>query len=284
MTDENTISIIMSCYNSEKTLKKAIDSILAQTWKNWVMICCDDASADGTLEILNAYHKQYPDKFVVLHNETNRKLPYSLNRCLSQVRTELVARMDADDWCMPERLEKQVAFLKSHSQYDLVGTGVSVWDGEKTIASIVKIHEPTCQTMIRQNAFSHATIMTYKRVYDVLGGYSEDPWAERVEDVDLWCRFLAAGFRGYNLPEKLYVILESVDAVKRRTLRARLNSAVTRYRGYTLMGIRGWQRYRPFLNVLKAFVPTAVYRAIHLHSYKNRKKLVASEKSTVSDS
>ena len=274
----------MSCYNSEKTMEKAIDSILAQTWQDWVMICCDDGSKDRTLEILNSYRDRYPEKFVILHNEENCRLPRSLNLCLENVESELVARMDADDWCMPDRLEKQASFLLSHPEYDLVGTGAAISDGKKQIASLVRIREPNRDTMLRQNAFSHATIMTYKRVYDVLGGYSEDPWAERVEDVDLWCRFLAAGFRGYNLPEKLYVILENVDAVKRRTLRARLNSAVTRYRGYTLMGIRGWQRYRPFLNVLKAFVPTAVYRAIHLHSYKNRKKLVASEKSTVSDS
>lgn len=263
MIDQNTVSIIMACYNSEKTLEKAIDSILAQTYDNWVMICCDDGSSDRTVEILRDYQKRYPEKFVVLQNETNKKLPYSLNHCLRAVETELVARMDADDWCLPERLEKQVAFLKSHPQYDLVGTGVSVWDGEKTIASIVKIHEPTCKTMLRQNAFSHATIMTYKRVYDALGGYSEDSYAERVEDVDLWCRFFATGFKGYNLSEELYVILENTNAVKRRTLRARVNSAVTRYRGYKRMGIRGWPRYRPFLFILRAFVPTRIYRIIH---------------------
>lgn len=260
---EPKISVIMATYNCEKTVAQAIDSILAQTYKNWVMIICDDGSSDNTFEILQRYKQDYPEKFVIIRNEKNSKLPYSLNHCLQYVQTDLVARMDGDDWSTPDRFEKQVAFLLAHPEYDLVGTGVTVFDGEKNIASIIKTPEPTKDTMLRSNAFSHATIMTYKRVYDALNGYSLDPTVERVEDVDLWCRFLAAGFRGYNLPDELYVILEDINAVKRRTLRSRLNSARTRYRGYKLMGFKGFTCYKPYISVLKAFVPVSVYRKIH---------------------
>lgn len=253
----------MATYNCAGTVEKAIDSILAQTYENWVMIICDDGSSDNTLEILHRYEQTYPDKFVIIRNERNSKLPYSLNHCLKYVQTELVARMDGDDWSTPDRLEKQVAFLKAHPEYDLVGTGVTVFDGEKNIAAIIKTPEPTRHTMLRDNAFSHATIMTYKRVYDALGGYSLDPTVERVEDVDLWCRFLAAGFRGYNLPDELYVILEDLNAVRRRTFRARLNSARTRCRGYRLMGFRGLTCYKPYLLVLRAFVPSGLQKILH---------------------
>lgn len=263
MVDRDTISVIMACYNCEDTVAEAIDSILAQTYTNWVMICCDDGSTDGTLPILRRYEEQYPGKFVILENAENKKLPYSLNRCLERVETELVARMDADDWSVPERFEKQAAFLKKHPEYDLVGTGVTVLENGKRIGCIRKIEEPTRDTMLRQNAFSHATILTYKRVYDILGGYSLDPTAIRVEDVDLWCRFLAAGFRGYNIPEELYMIRENADAAKRRTMRARLNSARTRRRGYKLMGFCGWVCWKPYLLVLRAFVPTPVYRMLY---------------------
>ena len=265
------ISVIMATYNCEKTVEKAIDSILAQTYENWVMIICDDGSTDGTLEILHRYEREYPGKFVIIRNEKNSKLPYSLNHCLQYVQTDLVARMDGDDWSTPDRFEKQVAFLKAHPEYDLVGTGVTVFDGEKKIASIVKCPEPTKHTMLKDNAFSHATIMTYKRVYDALGGYSLEPTVERVEDVDLWCRFLAAGFRGYNLSEELYVILEDVGAAKRRTFRARLNSARTRHRGYKLMGFKGFTCYKPYILVLYALVPTGIYRVIHAARLKRNK-------------
>ena len=198
----------MATYNCEKTVEKAIDSILAQTYENWVMIICDDGSTDGTVAILRGYEREYPGKFVIIQNEKNSKLPYSLNHCLQYVQTDLVARMDGDDWSTPDRFEKQVAFLKAHPEYDLVGTGVTVFDGEKKIASIVKYPEPDRETILKQNAFSHATIMTYKQVYDKLNGYSLDPTVERVEDVDLWHRFLFAGFKGFNISDELYVILE----------------------------------------------------------------------------
>lgn len=264
------VSVIMATYNCADTVEKAIDSILAQTYKHWVMIICDDGSSDNTLEILNRYKAQYPDKFIIIQNETNRKLPYSLNHCLEHVATDLVARMDGDDWSTQDRFEKQIAFLKAHPEYDLVGTGVTVFDGEKNIASIIKTPIPTKETMLKDNAFSHATIMTYKRVYDALGGYSLDPTVERVEDVDLWCRFLAAGFRGYNLPDELYVILENVNAARRRTFQARLNSARTRCRGYKLMGFHGLTCYKPYLFVLKAFVPTGLYQKAHAWKLKKR--------------
>lgn len=268
---DKKISVIMATYNCEKTVAKSIDSILAQTYTNWVMIICDDGSADNTLQILHEYKKKYPEKFVILQNEENKQLPYSLNHCLKYVETELVARMDGDDWSTPDRFEKQVAFLETHPDIDLVGTGVAVWDGTKQIASIIKTPEPTKETMLHSNAFSHATIMTYKRVYDALGGYSLDPTVIRVEDVDLWCRFLAAGFRGHNLPDELYFILEDDAAVKRRSFRARLNSARTRSRGYRLMGFKGLCLYKPYLIVLRAFVPLSIYKKLHARSLKKHK-------------
>ena len=264
------VSIIMACYNSGKTIRKAIDSILAQTYDNWLMICCDDGSTDDTFDILKAYKEQYPDKFVIIRNEKNMMLPFSLNKCLENVTTDLVARMDADDWSLPDRLEKQVGFLKEHPEYDLVGTGVTLNNGKEDFASIVKTPEPTKQTMLKENAFSHATIMTYKRVYDALGGYSLDPTAIRVEDVDLWCRFLAHGFRGYNIPDELYVVLEDTDAVKRRTLKARWNDARTRSRGYRLMGFGITTYIKPYFSVLKSFIPTCIYKKLHAKSLKRK--------------
>ena len=257
------ISVIMACYNCDKTLEKAIDSILAQTYTNWVMICCDDGSQDSTMKILQRYKEKYPDKFVVIQNPENKKLPYSLNHCLEYVETDLVARMDADDWSLPERFEKQVKYLENHPEIDLVGTGVIVSDGEKKIASIVKVPDPTKETMLKQNAFSHATIMTYKKVYDELNGYSLDSTVIRAEDVDLWCRFLAKGFRGYNLQEELYVILEDSNAVKRRTLQARINGARTKSRGFRIMGFRGFCCVKPYFDVLKVLVPGFVYPILH---------------------
>lgn len=265
------VSVIMACYNSENTLRDAIDSILAQTYQDWVMVCCDDGSQDNTWEILQEYKKKYPEKFVLLRNDRNRKLPYSLNKCIKHTRTELVARMDADDWSSPARLQKQVAALEEHPGFDLVGTGITVSDGTKKLGAIIQPEFPQYKDMLHCNVFSHATIMTYKRVYDTLGGYSLDPKVVRVEDKDLWSRFFKAGFKGFNLQEELYIVREDETAVQRRTLRARLNGAGVGYRIYRDNGISPVRSFiKAYKSVPAVFIPLPIYKKIHFRKIKQR--------------
>lgn len=263
----------MATYNCEKTIHKAINSILAQTYENWVMIICDDGSTDSTLSILMQYAEDYPGKFVIIQNEKNSKLPYSLNHCLKYVETELVARMDGDDWSTPDRFEKQVAFLKEHPDCDLLGTGIAVSDNENVLTTIIQPDKPKPEDMLHINCFSHATIMTYMRVYKALEGYSLDPSVERCEDLDLWTRFFEKGFVGYNLPECLYYILEDENAVKRRNLRNRLNTAKTLMRGYKRMGLHGFACYKKaYLQVLTYFIPMGIYKKLHIWKMTQRTK------------
>lgn len=267
------VSVIMACYNCSKTLNKAIDSILMQTYTNWVMICCDDGSNDNTWEILQDYKKRYPDKFIIIQNDGNKKLPYSLNHCLKYVETDLVARMDADDWSMPERFEKQVCYLKEHPEIDLVGTGILVSDGKKVLTTIVQPEYPKPKDMLYNNCFSHATIMTYKKVYDKLDGYSLLPYVERCEDLDLWSRFFVAGFHGYNMPDELYAILEDENAVHRRDLKNRLNTAKTLMVAYKRMEMHGFLCYKKaYLQVLTYFVPMRIYKRLHVWKMTQRTK------------
>lgn len=272
VTDEK-ISVIMACYNCEKTLRKAVDSILAQTYTNWIMICCDDGSEDNTLGILQEYKQLYPDKFVIIRNPGNKKLPYSLNHCLEYVKTDLVARMDADDWSLPTRFEKQANYLKEHPDIDLVGTGIIVSDGENVLTSIVQPEKPVPKDMLHYNCFSHATIMTYKRVYDALKGYSLDPCVERCEDLDLWSRFFAGGFQGYNLAEELYVILEDENAVHRRDFKNRLNTAKTLRRAFKRMDLHGFSCFKKaYFQVFTYFLPMGLYKRLHIWKMTQRTK------------
>lgn len=275
---DGKISIIMATYNCAHTVRKAIDSILAQTYDNWVMIICDDGSSDNTLEVLQEYQTQHPDKFVIIRNYENRKLPYSLNHCLQHVQTELVARMDGDDWSAPDRLEKQVAFLKANPEYDMVGTGVIVSDGENDITSIVQPEVPKPEDMLHCNCFSHATIMLYKRVYDALDGYSLDPTVERCEDLDLWSRFMAAGFNGYNMPDGLYYILEDDNAVRRRNWRNRVNTTKTLMNAFKRLGLHGISCYKKaYGQLLTYFVPLWLYKKLHV--WKMHQRTVRNTKS-----
>ena len=108
-------------------------------------------------------------------------------------------------------------------------------------------------------------------MYDTLGGYSLDPMVLRVEDIDLWCRFMAAGFQGYNMPDELYVILENDNSVKRRTFRSRINAARTHSHGLKTMGIRGIICYRPYISILKGLLPRKIYDIVHNNQLKKDK-------------
>lgn len=104
------ISVIMSVYNGETYLKEAIESVINQTFKNWELIVINDCSNDSTGEILADFASK--DERIKVHpNEVNLKLPTSLNKAISLSEGKYIARMDADDICLPDRFEKQYKFM-----------------------------------------------------------------------------------------------------------------------------------------------------------------------------
>lgn len=108
------ISVIMSVYNGETYLEEAIESIIKQTFGDWELIVINDCSTDMTGEILSRFSKM--DKRIrVYTNEVNLRLPASLNKAISMCSGKYIARMDADDICLPDRLEKQYNFMEKHA-------------------------------------------------------------------------------------------------------------------------------------------------------------------------
>ena len=250
LPDHPKISVIMAVYNCEDTLVQAIDSILAQTYTNWEFVICNDHSTDKTQDILDDYQTRYPEKFILIRNEQNMKLPYSLNECLKHASGPLVARMDGDDISEPTRFEEQVTFLASHPEYQLVGTCARRFDDEG-LHDIVKLPEYPCRdTFKKGEPFLHATILLYKYVYDQLHGYYVSKRTERTEDLDLWFRFYYNNFNGYNLQKPLYLVRENLTAIRRRTVRSRLLGLQTTYYGFGLLKFP-WYYY--VKSTLKAF-------------------------------
>lgn len=229
------ISIIMAVYNCASTVEEAIDSIISQTYTNWEFIICDDCSTDNTLEIVREYEKKYPGKFKVIQNDVNSKLSFSLNHCLKYADGEFIARMDGDDISRPDRFEKQVKYLREHPDVDLVSTLVQRFEGNKLADIIKKPEFPDKYTQRYQVAFNHATIMTYKYVYDKCGGYTVSKRTVRAQDYDLWFRFFYHGFKGVNMQEALYLMREDMNAIKRRTIKVRFHAYRTTIKGFRLL-------------------------------------------------
>ena len=249
----------MGVYNCEDTLAEAIDSVLAQTYENWELILCDDASTDGTYTIAQLYKARYPQKIILIRNEVNSRLAFSLNRCLAHATGEFVARMDGDDRSLPERFEKQVAFLREHEDVDIVGTAMQRFDDTGNKGRIVvSPAAPDRLTPYRSNVFQHATVLGRKEVFEALHGYTVLPRTERGQDMDLWFRFLQAGYKGANLPDVLYMVRENEQAIRRRTFHTRWINFQTTVYGYRLLNYPWHWYWKPIVGLLKCIVPTKV--------------------------
>lgn len=258
-----TISIIMAVYNCEDTVKEAIDSLISQTYEDWELILCNDASTDRTSEIIAEIAKRMVSNSVtILNNEVNSKLAYSLNRCLEVAQGDFIARMDADDISNPERLEKQMHYLESHPEIDMVGTSMRRFNNSG-LGDIVEpaSSEPDKWIFMKSSRvpFCHATILARRSVFETVGNYTVSWRTERGQDVDLWYKFFAAGLQGRNLNEALYLVREDSAAIRRRTRKARIGGFVTQVVGSKSLGYPLPSYLRYFINLLKIFIPYSFF-------------------------
>lgn len=122
------LSVVMAVYNGEAFVRDAIDSILKQTYQNFEFIIINDASTDSTPDILKSYNDP---RIVILTNDTNRFLPYSLNRGIDASKGKYIVRMDADDTSMPERLQLQLDYMEGHPEVGIAGTRAYTFGAHK---------------------------------------------------------------------------------------------------------------------------------------------------------
>ncbi len=257
------IAVIMGAYNVEKTVARSIDSILKQSYEEWIFIICDDGSTDGTIHILNSYKEKYPEKFIILSNEKNRGLTYSLNHCLQYADTEFVARMDADDISLPGRFEAEVDFLSSNEEYAFVGCAVERFDEDGVWKKCGVIEKPDSKVFYNTTGFTHPTILIRRKALEAVNNYNDVWYTNRCEDYDLWMRLYAAGYKGYNLKEILFQYYEGKDSFPKRKYRYRFGEAVMRAKGYAALGLYP----KGLIFVLKPLVagllPSTIVKKIH---------------------
>ena len=179
------ISVIMPAYNAEKYIKEAIDSILSQTYGDFELIVLNDCSKDRTEEIILSYRD---DRIVYLKNPQNMGVAATLNRGLAAARGEYIARMDADDISLPQRFEKQVAFLDAHPEIAVLGTNCETFDESGPLYTGWSATDPAQMKvdLLFSCGLAHPSVMMRREVVQSLGGY--DLEFEGMEDYDLWCR------------------------------------------------------------------------------------------------
>jgi len=198
-----TISIILPAYNSAAFIKDAIDSVLNQTLTDFEFIIINDGSTDNT----DALIKNYTDPRInYIINQQNQGLIATLNRGIQIAKGEYIARMDADDICLPDRLAIQKQWLDAHPKTAVVATLVEFIDEKNTIKGHWKLDKETItaaaikKTLPIENCIAHPSIMGRK---SLLLHYPYDTKQKHIEDYDLWLRLVADGQIIEKVPQVL---------------------------------------------------------------------------------
>src|SRR6056297_178877 len=168
------VSVLLSVYNGEKYLEKAISSILNQTFSDFEFIIIDDGSSDRSPEIIKSFND---NRIRYFKNEKNIGLVKSLNKGLEKMKGEYIARMDADDICKPTRFEKQVNFLNKNHEVGVLGTAMEIVDHKGSHISnqhFPKDHIIIFWKLFFETAVFHPTIMMRTNIVKKAGGYDPD--------------------------------------------------------------------------------------------------------------
>lgn len=221
------ISIIMGIYNCEETLAEAIDSILEQTYTNWELIMCDDCSTDQTARIAENYIEKYPNKIILLRNEQNMGLNYTLNKCLQIATGDYIARMDGDDISKQMRFEEEIKVLNEHPEIAIVSTDMDFFDESGVWGKTSVDAKPEKKDFVKTTPFCHAACMVRKEAYLAVEGYSVSEKLLRVEDYHLWIKMYEKGYQGMNIQKTLYMMRDDRNAMNRRKFKYRINEALS---------------------------------------------------------
>jgi glycosyltransferase involved in cell wall biosynthesis len=196
------VSVVLAVYNGAAYVIEAVNSILAQTYRDFELLVIDDGSTDDTRALLTPLATS--DARLMVLAEPHRGLVASLNHGISIARGSLIARMDADDVALPGRFAAQVAYLDAHPDCVVVGTSILKVNADgitPTKKSPGRVHRPTFEPMAfppQIGGVPHPTAMIRATALATVGGYR--PYFYNAEDRDLWARLWTIG-RVHQLPE-----------------------------------------------------------------------------------
>ncbi len=226
------ISVILPFRNAARTLRAAVESILAQTCDDLLLIAIDDGSTDGSLELMRNVSD---GRLVVLSDGASRGLPARLNEAIGVATRrhspEFIARMDADDIAHPERFAAQMALMEADSTIDLVGCGIVVLEGHERIAGCRRPpseHETICRSPFRRFPLFHPTWFGRRAWFE---RHPYDELARRSQDYQL-LREAYTSSRFANLPRLLLAYDET-----ERHLRKAVSSRITCTRNLWRRGV-----------------------------------------------
>lgn len=260
----------MGVYNAGNSdmLQQAIESIINQSMQDFEFIICDDASTDSSYDIMQGY--KIDSRIVIVKNEKNHGLAYSLNKCISIARGKYIVRQDADDYSDTSRLKVLVDFMENHHNYDIVGSNIKYFDENGIWGKYVLPHYPQKKDFLFTVPFIHATVIFKKDSILKVGGYREDKETLRCEDYDLFMTMYSKGMIGANIQEYLYNVREDSAAQSRRKYKYRIDEAKVRLIGYKKLKLLPVGYLYALKPLLVGLIPTTFLKLIKDKYYQRR--------------
>lgn len=216
----NKVAVLMSVYKNDRLpfVELAVNSVLQQTYQQFDFFIIADGMLDK--EVDDFLLKVKDNRIVLYKNKQNKGLAKSLNELLRIVLSkeyEYIARMDADDISLPERIAKQVSFLDKHTDIDCLGTWAIEIDEKGEIFYYKKMpetHQRCYEFFKKRDCLIHPTVMFRRRYFEVAGFYPEDTYF--AEDTMMWAKGFVKGCRFANVPDFLFKFRLNKDFFKRR--------------------------------------------------------------------
>lgn len=251
----------MGIYNCASTLQEALDSLYAQTYQDFQIIMCEDGSTDDTYEVALENKKNHPN-IILIRNEKNMGLNYTLNRCLELADTEFIARMDGDDISKPKRFEVEINFLNEHPEYGVVSNPCTYFDKDGIFRVGIGCGEIKPKNFLFRSPVSHAPCMARTNVFKHVGGYTVDSRLLRVEDYHLWFKIYNAGYKLFQMNESYYMMRDDRNATLRRTWKNRRNEFYVKWIGYPMVGLPWFYRIYCFRPLIIGLLPNFLYQKV----------------------
>ncbi len=276
----NTISVLMSVYKNERPehLKQALESVWTnQTLKPSQIVLVEDGPLPISLE-------QVVDKFQLTIESTgvasmtlvklpvNGGLTKALNEGLKHVTGDLIARMDSDDISEPHRFERQVAYLESHSDVDIISGSLQEFDSEHECLNVRHYpltHEECVKFIVKASPLVHPSVMMRKKLFDE--GLRYDERYRMSQDIKLWFDAILAGFRLGNIPEITLFFRREGDVYRRRGRVKAWNEFKIYMNGiYRLKGLFTFSYLYPISRYFFRNLPPSIVKKIYGSKVRNK--------------
>jgi len=192
------VTVLLPVYNAERYIALAVESILKQSFRDFELLIINDGSTDNSLEIIRSFKDE---RIRLVTNESNQKLIATLNKGIQLARGKYIARMDADDISLPERLQKQVDFMESHPEVGVCGAWFEPLELPGKAVKYPERDENIRIMMLYQTPFCHPVVMLRKEVLAQQNIFFSPDFIHG-EDYEMWVR-LSSVTQFANIPEVL---------------------------------------------------------------------------------